>query len=154
MKTWLLTWNPKRYAWDEAYGGFNDLINQMAQLGHVYGTWSTGVNKSIKEGDRVFLIRLGKEPRGIVLSGYAASNVFVSPHWEEERAAKGERSRHVYIKIDKIVKPKETPLPMSLLKEISPNFKWSSQASGINIPYGIAIELERIWQNKRNSYFL
>lgn len=84
---WLLTWNPNRYAWDEVHGGFNDLINQMSQVGHVFTTWSTGVNKSIKEGDRVYLIRLGKEPKGIVFSGFAVTNVFESPHWEEERAA-------------------------------------------------------------------
>ena len=36
---------------------------------------------AVKEGDRVFLIRLGKEPKGIIMSGYAATDVFVSPHW-------------------------------------------------------------------------
>ena len=89
MKTWLLTWNPNRYAWDEINGGFDDLFNRLKQVGHIFETWSTGVNTSINKGDRLFLIRLGKEPRGIVASGYAATNVFKCPHWELNRAKGG-----------------------------------------------------------------
>lgn len=145
MKTWLLTWNPERYAWDELSGGFNDLINRIKQVGHVFDTWSTGVNVSIKEGDRVFMIRLGKEPRCIVASGYAATNVFKSLHWEEHRAFKGDMSKYIYVEFDKIIQPQKSPLPMSVLKNISPTYKWNSQASGVSIPEGIAKELEMLW---------
>ena len=91
MKYWLLTWNPNRWAWDELHGGFDDMKNRIKQVGKVYDTWSTGVNVSIKEGDRVFLIRLGKEPRGIVASGYAVTKVFISPHWDKEKALSGDK---------------------------------------------------------------
>lgn len=146
MKTWLLTWNPNRYAWDEIHGGFDDLLNRLKQVGHIFETWSTGVNTSIREGDRLFLIRLGKEPRCIVASGYAATNVFKSLHWEQHRAIKGDMSKHVYVEFDKMVLPQESPLPMSVLKDIAPFFTWSSQASGISIPDEIAEELEKIWK--------
>ena len=145
MKTWLLTWNPNRYAWDKMNGGYDDLFNRMNQVGHIFETWSTGVNTSIREGDRLFLIRLGKEPKGIVASGYAATNVFKSPHWEQHRAIKGDMSKHVYVEFDKMFLPQESPLPMSVLKGIAPFFKWSSQASGVSIPDDIAKELEKIW---------
>ena len=145
MKNWLLTWNPERWAWDDKNGGFDDILNRIRQVGHIFESWSTGVNTSIKEGDRIFLIRLGKEPRGIIASGYAATNVFRSPHWELHRALKGDISKHVYVEFDKIVRPQESPLPISVLKEIAPTYKWSSQSSGISIPDNIAKELERIW---------
>ena len=103
MKYWLLTWNPDRWAWDELNGGFEDMKNRIDQVGKVYDTWSTGVTKSIKEGDRVFLIRLGKQPKGIIASGYAVTDVFSAPHWEEHRAIAGERSNHIYVKFDKMV---------------------------------------------------
>ena len=144
MKYWLLTWNPNRWAWDELHGGFDDMKNRIKQVGKVYDTWSTGVNVSIKEGDRVFLIRLGKEPRGIVASGYAVTKVFISPHWDKEKALSGEKSKSIYVEFDKIVDIEESPLRMSVLKEISPKFCWSSQASGISIPKEIAFELERL----------
>ena len=146
MKTWLLTWNPNRYAWDENHGGFDDLLNRLKQVGHIFKRWSTGVNHSIKEGDRVFLIRLGKEPKGIIMSGYAATDVFVSPHWEQTRSIKGEVCKSVYVNVDKMVLPQESPLPMFVLKDIAPFFTWSSQASGISIPDEIAEELEKIWK--------
>lgn len=145
MKYWLLTWNPNRWAWNELNGGFDDLKHRLEQVGKVYDTWSTGVNKSIKEGDRVFLIRLGLEPRGIIASGYAATDVFTAPHWEEHRAKVGDVSRHIYVKFDKMVDIQDSPLPMSVLKEISSSFQWSSQASGISIPEDIALEMERLW---------
>ena len=145
MRYWLLTWNPNRYPWDDLHGGYFDSINRIKQVGKIYDTWSTGVNISIKEGDRVFLIRLGIEPKGIVASGYAATGVFKSPHWELERALKGEMSNHIYIEFDKIVEIEKSPLKMSVLKQISPTYKWSSQASGISIPKDIALELEKRW---------
>ena len=146
MNYWLLTRNPKRWGWNERLGGYLDLMNRIQQVGKVFERWSTGVNVSIKEGDRVFLIRLGEDPRGIVASGYAATNVFKSPHWEDHRAEKGDLSKHIYVEFDKILDIKDSPLPMSILKVISPSFKWSSQASGISIPEEIALKLEEIWK--------
>ena len=69
MKYWLMAWNPHRFRWDDLNGGFADLKNRIEQVGKIYETWSTGVNISIKEGDRIFLIRLGDVERGIVASG-------------------------------------------------------------------------------------
>jgi 5-methylcytosine-specific restriction protein A len=125
---------------------FEDLINRINQVGKVYESWSTGVNVSIKDGDRVFLIRLGKNPRGIVASGYAVTNVYVSPHWEINRALVGDKSKHIYVKFEKMVNIEDSPLKMSVLKELSPTFRWSSQASGISIPDEIALKMERRWQ--------
>lgn len=146
MNYWLLTWNPVRTFWDDKSGGFADLINRINQVGKVYDTWSTGNNISIKEGDRVFLIRLGKEPRGIVASGYAATDVFVSPHWEKQRALKGDTSKHIYIEFDKMLNICDSPLTMPVLKEIAPNYKWSSQISGISIPEEIVRKMEKLWK--------
>lgn len=145
MKYWLLTWNPNRWAWDELDGGFDDLKNRIKQIGKAYDTWSTGVTKSIKEGDRVFLIRLGKHPKGIIASGYAITDVFTTPHWEENRAIAGELTNRIYVKFDKMVDIQDSPLPLSVLKEISPSFHWSTQSSGISIPNEIALKIERLW---------
>lgn len=49
MKTWLFTWNPNRWAWDDKYNGYEEMINQIAQAGKAFSTWSCGVNKSIQE---------------------------------------------------------------------------------------------------------
>ena len=145
MSTWLFTWNPKRYPWNDRLTGYLELKNQISQVGSAFFSWSCSVNKSIVTGDRIFLIRLGEEPRGIVASGYAATGVFESPHWDPERARKGERSKRVYIEFDKILDPTEEVLPLSELKRISSDFCWSAQSSGINIPSRISEEIEKRW---------
>ena len=150
MKTWLFTWNPLRWSWDDRYDGYEEMIRQIAQVGKAYATWSCGVNRSIKEGDRVFLIRLGLEPRGIMASGHAATGVFVGPHWDSPRGIKGDLSKRVYIEFDKIIDPvNDFILGMDELKQISPTFCWSSQASRIQIPEEIANEVECIWLSLR-----
>ena len=146
MKTWLFTWNPKRWKWDDKYYGHLELKHQIAQVGRAFATWSCGRNRSIKTGDRIFLIRLGAEPRGIVASGIAATDVFEGPHWDRERMKKGAVCRRIYIEFDRIVDAdNEAILSIDVLKDRIPDVCWSSQSSGIEIPVSAAVEVETIW---------
>ena len=148
MRTWLFTWNPSRYAWDDKYDGYLEMKNQISQAGITYNSWSCGNNKSIKKKDRIFLIRLGVEPRGIMASGYAATDVFEGPHWDAQKEALGIKCRRLFIEFDKIQDPlSENIISMDKLLEINPKYKWSSQMSGIEIPDHIADEVEKIWKN-------
>ncbi len=71
MTTYLLSWNPKVWEWAR----IQDDISEIAEYGFSEMQWSTGVTKKIKAGDRVFVMKLGSEPRGIVASGWATSDV-------------------------------------------------------------------------------
>lgn len=146
MRTWLFTWNPSKFPWNDRYDGYKEMASQIKQAKKSYKTWTCGVTTSIKEGDRIFLIRLGEEPKGIIASGYAASKMFKGPHWDEERAKKGDIVKRIFVEFDKIVNFKNTPLPLRLLKEINSSFNWTPQASGISIPDEIAEELEDLWK--------
>ena len=148
MKTWLFTWNPSRWQWDDKFDGYLEMKNQITQTGVSYSTWSCGNNKSIKKGDRIFLIRLGVEPRGIMASGHAATDVFEGPHWDAKRDALGIKCRRIFIEFDRIQDPiAEDIILMDKLMEINPKYKWSSQTSGIEIPAHIADEVETLWKN-------
>ena len=148
MRTWLFTWNPSRWQWDDKFDGYLEMKNQITQTGVSYSTWSCGNNKSIKKGDRIFLIRLGVEPRGIMASGYAATDVFEGPHWDVQREALGIKCRRLFIEFDRIQDPMtEDIIMMDKLMEVNPKYKWSSQTSGIEIPAHIADEVERVWKN-------
>ncbi len=46
MKTWLFTWNPNNYPWDSSDDGYNELRNEIDQMGFTLAKWSCGVNKS------------------------------------------------------------------------------------------------------------
>ena len=146
MKTWLFTWNPSKWAWDDPVYGYPEMVREVENYGFSFCKWTCGGTKSICPGDRIFLIRLGVEPRGIVASGTAITPVYEGTHWDEEKRAAGIKAKRVYIRFDKILDYKKRILSMDLLKAISGTMRWSSQASGITIPDDIAEELEQVWK--------
>lgn len=149
MSTWLLTWNPSKWKWNDKFDGYEELKSHIRQVGIAYMTWSCGVNKSIKKGDRLFLIRLSDQHRGIIASGYAASDVIEGPHWDEEKDKAGIKARRVYMEIDRIVDDfATTPLSMDRLIEIGPGYRWNPQSSGVSIPEEISEQLESIWMTE------
>jgi hypothetical protein len=147
MNTWLLSWNADKWAWDDPLNGYEELINDISQVGHAYCKWTCGVNKSIKVGDRIFLIKLGSSPKGIVASGYAATEVFEGTHWDLSKRS-NKKAKRIFVDFDKIRNyTKEDILLFCQLHEISSSFHWSIQCSGITIPEGICAPLETAWSD-------
>ncbi len=68
MATYLLTWNSAFENWPDLESD----IKEIRDKGNLTGRWSCGNRKNILIDDRVFLIKLGEEPRGIMASGWAA----------------------------------------------------------------------------------
>lgn len=122
--------------------------SEIEQIGHAYSKWTCGVNKSIKKGDRIFMIKLGSSPKGIVASGYAMSEVFEGVHWDADKDRDGRKARRVYIDFDKIL-DYETDIILTYeeLVEISSTYHWSTQSSGIEIPSTISEQIENLWGN-------
>lgn len=105
MTTYLLTWNPKRFQWDE----LADNITHVREVGSLLGRWSCGNTRRIEPGDRFFLMRLGEKTRGIVGSGVILSQPFSEAHWEDERAERGENSLFVEVSFE-ILRDAETEI--------------------------------------------
>lgn len=136
MKTYLLTWNP-----DNGWKTFKEDKASFDKTGIFVDTWNT-VSKSIKIGDRVFLIHLGKEPRGLCASGLALSEYFEDAHYLKPN----EKANYIQIQFDHILDPQDDNiLPLKLLSEKFPKQHWSSQSSGISISDDIVDELELLW---------
>ena len=51
-------------------------------------------SRSIARGDRLFLIRLGVEPKGII-AGWALGQPYQAPHRETKRAVAGDHARRM-----------------------------------------------------------
>ena len=143
MATYLLTWNPKKWHW---WG--DNLEDDFEKDGDMYfGSWSCGKSKNIHPDDRVFLIRLGKEPRGIVASGWADSEVYEGKHWDEELAATGKTTRYIDVRLDTLLDAgSENIFPRrNLDRGILGRVHWDTQLSGIRIPDDVAAKLEDEW---------
>lgn len=142
MKTYLLTWNPSRWQFD----GLADFVDEISLIGETRFRWSTGVTKSISLGDRVFLIRLGVMPKGIIGSGFASTNNFTDPHWDKKRQAAA--ANYIGVVWDVL---SEQPLVSE--KELTklPKYNWFPQTSGVTIPPSVSRALEILWRKKTKS---
>lgn len=143
MDTYLLTWNPRKWRWTD----LGELIEQISREGSCVTEWSCGNNKSIAEGDRLFLLRQGEEPRGLVGAGLAASEPFEEIHWREEKAKAGRTTMYVRVAWEVLLDPeRESIFPREWLNEPPlSKVNWNTQISGIRIRPEAARALEQRW---------
>lgn len=143
MKTFLLTWNPKRWHWDELPKEANDTAAGKSVLGQ----WSCGSTKQIQIGDRVFLVRLGEEPKGIIASGWATTIPFEAEHWDETKAGLSTKALYIKCEWERILDPNvDSPVLLSALRTGAlTQMHWTPQGSGTTIPTSSATELEKLW---------
>lgn len=145
MSTYLLTWSPKRWRWAD----LGRQIGKIRKKGFCLTEWSCGNNKSIAEGDRLFLLRQGEEPRGIVGAGHAASEPFEEIHWREEKARAGRTTMYVQVRWETLLNPDEESIfPREWLNDAPlSGVNWNTQISGIRIRGEAADVLEERWQD-------
>jgi hypothetical protein len=85
MPTYLFVWNPEIEPWKKLVAAHG--IGKKSKANE----WSTR-NRRIRDGDRVFIVKVGQPPRGVIATGYAESPAF-------------EKSRHnwyVRIRLSKV----------------------------------------------------
>jgi 5-methylcytosine-specific restriction protein A len=141
ISTFLFTWNPQKWNWTD----LQESIDHLNNVGSVVRRWSCGNSKSIKKGDRVFLVRLGEEPRGIMGSGYAKSSYYVAPHWD---GTHGKTANYIDIEFDILINPEKNILfDENDLGKVDPKKiqQWFPQQSGISIKQEILSLLESNW---------
>jgi 5-methylcytosine-specific restriction protein A len=139
MSTFLLSWNPTKSPWE----GLGDEIALLNKKGKLKRRWSVGNSKSVTKGDRFFLIRLGKKPRGIFGSGVVCSEIYQDEHWQDARKTT------LYCELDfDVLRDSDSLLPMKLLttgklkKQL-----WSPRQTCISIREDVTEELEALWAN-------
>lgn len=140
--TFLLTWNPRNWAWDD----LDEMVARTARGEPVEDHWSCGNTRRIRTGDRLFLMRQGVEPRGIMAAAWARSATYEGPHWDEARRDRGDTALRVDLRFDRILHPDlDEILTLDRLGD-GPlaSVNWATPASGIQIREGTA-ELERLW---------
>lgn len=141
MKTFLFTWNPKHFPWETLEQDIQDVnLREKSIQG-----WSCGNTKSINPGDRIFLLKLGTEPKGIIGAGYATTTPFWDNHW----SGKDKDALYIDIDFEVLLNPAKEPiLRLETLKESNLSKQnWTPQSSGISIKSELVDELEKLWFN-------
>jgi hypothetical protein len=149
MSAYLLAWSPKQTDFEEL-----PLWSEDVRKGHgVEFRWSCGRRQTIKKGDRVFLIRLGQEPKGVFGAGTVTRGSYQDLHWKPEKAKNKEMAWYVYAEYDILLDPESDAIVSRDSLDKPPFFgvHWSTQSSGINIPDTIAVELDRALKNLRRT---
>jgi 5-methylcytosine-specific restriction protein A len=146
MNTWLLTWNPDKWT----YWNLEADVSALKKKGFIDSRWSCGRTKRIESGDRVFLMRQGSEPRGVIASGQSRSSAYLDAHWDENRK---DKALYVDVRFDALLNP-ETDGALAVAKFKSgplATVNWSTQSSGISIAPQAALLLENIWREFLNE---
>jgi 5-methylcytosine-specific restriction protein A len=122
-------------------------IQRCQSDGYLDDRWSCGRNKQLQPGDRIFLLRQGQEPRGLIASGIATSSVFVDQHWGGDDTTRSPIARYVNIRFDVLLDADQEPIFRRewLDAKSLVGVHWNTQVSGIRIPEPIAQALEREW---------
>jgi 5-methylcytosine-specific restriction protein B len=141
-KNWLLSWNPSRWNWDTLAVDRATTINgEKAD-----NRWRCSSSKP-REGDRVFLIRTGSPPKGIVAVGKVTRAPYEAEHWEQARADAREMTRFVDVAFDSVRDATSDQIvPLEDLQSREPGQEWNPQSSGIEIKAKAARTLERLWK--------
>jgi 5-methylcytosine-specific restriction protein B len=142
MTTYLLTWNPANWAWDD----FDAFASAVRKNGASIERWSTGNTRRVARGDRFFLLKQGEGDRGIIGAGTAVSDVFDAPHFLDDRRSKGDTALYVTCAFDTLLRlTREVILPIEELQDKIPEVHWAPLASGISVPTTAAEKLEDMW---------
>lgn len=138
--TYLFTWNPDRF--DEAE--IEKIAEEISNSGPTLMKWSTGTRRHVAPGERVFLIRQGVDPRGLVGSGRIEGGADQVPHWDPEKRKQGKQSWIAPVVWDTL---STTPIipNTELSQETGESALWRTQAGGVKIRPDLAATLEQLW---------
>ncbi|RQR82660.1 hypothetical protein DIE11_11150 [Burkholderia sp. Bp9012] len=81
MTAFLLIWSPKKWPWPE----LPDVAARVKAGEAVHDVWGCGFARGILPGDRVFLHRVAKAPKGVFGSGYVTRAPYEVPDTATKR---------------------------------------------------------------------
>lgn len=138
INAYLFAWNAIKWPWPD----IADSIKEIKQTGITAQPWTCASHRTVKPGDRAFLVKLGSEPKGVMGSGYVSSFPFQDVNYS------GRQVKRVIVNFDILLNPEtERVLPLPDLKQgVMAKQLWSPQASGIAIKPDVLPELEEVWR--------
>lgn len=123
MPSYLLTWNP------ELSG--KDVLQQLRSSPRK--DWSCGHRRELPVGSRVYLLKQGPEPRGIVASGFTIGPVFSHRHWDPSKAKTQTNANYVPVVFDVVLPEKKLLSKAQLTRGQLRSVRWDTQISGIQL---------------------
>ncbi len=98
MATYRFNWNPSAWLWMD----LTDRLRELSESGSTTTSWSTGRSKQPAFGDRAILLRVGKDPKGLVGVGTIVREPYEAEHYDASRAAQGDTATFVDIRFSRL----------------------------------------------------
>ena len=141
----LFTWKPDLWHWETIHE--DAAASRSGQT--VVHEWSCGRIKNITPGSRGLLIRLGSDHPALIGVGTVATEPVEGPHWDEDRAAAGEKTMFISLEL-RYFDPGGF-ISLEDLQSRWPDVRWTPQQSGTRVPPVIGNVLEsearRAWKS-------
>jgi 5-methylcytosine-specific restriction protein A len=145
VKSYLYSWNPTKWQWQDLTIAIHDLINKKPYE----IDWSCGNTKRIQINDSFFMMRLGLAPKGIIGCGRITSHPNTDRHWNTQEMAQGKK--YLRTKLSFFTLSEDPMVSINELQIRYPNVNWTPQACGIAIPQGVA---QALWSDiEKNSQY-
>lgn len=143
-KAYLLTWNPKRWEWNN----YKESCLSTEKGIIIEESWTCMSNKP-QINDDVYLMKSGKENKGIIAHGKVIKSSYEAPHYNKDEAAKGKTLSRIDVAFDLILDFDEQDiLNQRILNDKFPDQSWSPRGSGISIKQKYIKDLEELWNEQ------
>ena len=140
--SWLLNWSPSKWAWASM-----PTDRKVTLAGEkVSNSWPCGSAK-LREGDRVYLMRTGVEPNGVVATGTVTRAPYEMPDWHSNREDMNGFERFIDVEFDAVRDADHDSIVLlEELERIAPKQDWAPQSRAIELRRQAARTLERRWK--------
>jgi 5-methylcytosine-specific restriction protein B len=146
MSSYLLSWNPKNFS----NGGEGSTQGQLVYKVGEKIEWSCH-SKQVKQGDIVYLIKLGDGARGIIAKGAVTKSSYMGECWKDE----SKQRSYIEFELQGLRNACEQGLvPFVLLQNACPEQQWSIQSSGIQIREQYQSAVDEFWQQGSGKHSL
>ncbi len=140
MATYILKWNPAISSYRMI-----DYLRDMEWClsgGKPDMNWSVWDYQGIKKGDKVYMLKVGEGPTGIIAKGRVTSRAYRGEDW----SGKGRTTYYVDFEPTCMISPDCAPiLSSSALMESIPDFDWVGGHSGMRLTEGQAAGIDKMW---------
>jgi 5-methylcytosine-specific restriction protein A len=138
VNSFLLTWNPTKWEWDD--DDYNSVVEDTEQGIRVPGRWSVGNTRhAIHPGHRAYLVRQHND-RGLIGTGHFTSRPFEAGHFTDP----DDSAWYAYLDWERLVDADDR-IPLDELIDRVPEVSWNALlSSGTSVPAAAVDRLESI----------
>lgn len=143
MATYLVSWDPTKWDWRS----ITDQAESVQRGAPVVRQWACGTSRRIFNGDIVYFIRQGREPKGIFARSEVVRGSYETMNVDVQDALRNRPTLLIDVKFTELLNATQhVGVPRQKLNA-GPlkKFIWDISEQGVKVPDDVAVALEAAW---------